>query len=457
MYLLDSVICIQLLGGNQAIMKRLGTLNEPIALNVIISGELVYGSHNSERVTDNIAAVMLLQECVAEIYGIDEETSWIYGRIKAEMMKRFGPRDKQKRRSFRFESLGIFDNDLWIAATSIQYELTLITRDKGFLRLQGIKNFNAHIYVFLIFFFSIFDAIVVSISAVILSAILGISANFLDILVISVTTFALGAIISMIFTFTLTFWIYNRKGDPDVYVYPIMSSINDILITVIFFGACQLYRPWETNLQLYLGLPIILLVIVGIVFYFVKFGNRDYVKSSIKQSLPTLTITNLIASGTGSMLASVQLMLLQFPIFLIFYPAMISTVGGQGAILANTTSTKLHLGTIKPTFTFFKSKSFLSSFGSIFTAGLFLSLLYSILGPLISPGEISFSKYGLFLLVLILSNAVGFLIIGVLATSSAFITYRFGLDPDNLVNPILSSSADLVMTWLLILSFRIFF
>jgi mgtE-like transporter len=309
----------------------------------------------------------------------------------------------------------------------------------------------------LIFFFSIFDAIVVSISAVILSAILGISANFLDILVISVTTFALGAIISMIFTFALTFWIYNRKGDPDVYVYPIMSSINDILITVIFFGACQLYRPWETNLQLYLGLPIILLVIAGIVFYFVKFGNRDYVKSSIKQSLPTLTITNLIASGTGSMLASVQLMLLQFPIFLIFYPAMISTVGGQGAILANTTSTKLHLGTIKPSFTFFKSKNFLSSFGSIFTAGLFLSLLYSILGPLLSPGEISLSKYGIFLLVLILSNAVGFLIIGVLATSSAFITYRFGLDPDNLVNPILSSSADLVMTWLLILSFGFFF
>jgi len=146
MYLLDSVICIQLLGGNQAIMKRLGTLNEPIALSVIISGELVYGAHNSERVTDNIAAVMLLQECVADIYGIDDETSWIYGRIKAEMMKRFGPRDKQKRRSFRFESLGIFDNDLWIAATSIQYELTLITRDKGFLRLQGIENFNAQVW-----------------------------------------------------------------------------------------------------------------------------------------------------------------------------------------------------------------------------------------------------------------------------------------------------------------------
>jgi len=311
----------------------------------------------------------------------------------------------------------------------------------------------------LVFFFSIFDAILVSLCAVILSAVLGISAKFLDILVISVTTFALGAIISMIFTFTLTFWIYNQKGDPDVYVYPIMSSINDIFITVIFFGACQLYRPWETNLHLYLGLPITVLVLTGIVFYFIKFGKRDYVISSIKQSLPTLTITTLIASGTGTILAYFQTMFsmfLQFPIFLVFYPAMISTVGAQGAILANTTSTKLHLGTIKPSFTFFKSKNFLSSFGGIFTAGLLLSLLYSILGPLISPGEISFSKYGAFLLILILSNTIGFLIIGILATSSALATYRFGLDPDNLVSPILTSCADLVMTGLLILSFITF-
>ncbi|MCK4897031.1 MAG: hypothetical protein KAS47_09485, partial [Candidatus Heimdallarchaeota archaeon] len=44
----------------------------------------------------------------------------------------------------------------------------------------------------LVFFFSIFDAIVVSITATILSVILGISAKFLDILVISVTSFALG-------------------------------------------------------------------------------------------------------------------------------------------------------------------------------------------------------------------------------------------------------------------------
>ncbi|MCK4973200.1 MAG: magnesium transporter, partial [Candidatus Heimdallarchaeota archaeon] len=84
------------------------------------------------------------------------------------------------------------------------------------------------------------------------------------------------------------------------------------------------------------------------------------------------------------------------------------------------------------------------------------NLLYSILGTLVSPDGISFSKYGMFLLILTLSNIVGFLIIGILATSSAFITYRFGLDPDNLVNPILSSCADLVTTGLLALSFLIF-
>ena len=311
----------------------------------------------------------------------------------------------------------------------------------------------------LIFFFSVFDSLLVGIISFIIGTIMNLSIHFIDVLVISITTFVIGAIISMTFTFSLTFFIYNKKGDPDVYVYPIMSSINDILITLTFFGVCLLYRPWETglNLQYYLGLPLLVLILGIVIFFLIKNARKDYVKSSIFQALPTLTITNLIASGTGTILSFFQSILQASPLLLVVYPAMISTVGGQGSVLANTTSTKLHLGSIEPSFTFFKTQDFYLSFSGIITAGLIMNLVFSLFGTLLAPGGISFSFYWLFLLLLIFTNIIGFIIIGFIATSAAFLTYRFGLDPDNLVNPILSSLADLITTSLLVLSYYIIF
>jgi predicted nucleic acid-binding protein len=39
------------------------------------------------------------------IYGIDFETTDIYGRLKATIIERFGPKDKAKRRNTKTESL----------------------------------------------------------------------------------------------------------------------------------------------------------------------------------------------------------------------------------------------------------------------------------------------------------------------------------------------------------------
>ena len=88
---------------------------------------------------------------------------------------------------------------------------------------------------------------------------------------------------------------------------------------------------------------------------------------------------------------------------------------------------------------------------------MFLNFIYSILGTLLTPNGITFSRYGIFLVILVLCNIFGFMIMGMIATSSSFLTYKFGLDPDNFVIPILSSSADLITTFLLSLCLHIFF
>jgi len=177
----------------------------------------------------------------------------------------------------------------------------------------------------------------------------------------------------------------------------------------------------------------------------------------IKQSLPILTITNFIAAGTGSVLVALSSILSTVPILLVFYPAIISTVGSQNSILANTTTTKLHLGSLEPSFKSLKTKEFSINFFGIITSAIILISLMSVIGVVLFPQGITFQLFWVILGLLLLSNFLSFLIVSLIALSASFLSFRFGLDPDNVVNPLLSSSADLVTTTFLVLIFTLLF
>ena len=336
------------------------------------------------------------------------------------------------------------------------------------LHLGSIKPVwrkNSHTFtelIFMIIFLSIYDAILIGTVTSVIGFLLKLFTNPLEILqiyVITLTTFIFTASISMLITFLLTFFIFRHNGDPDVYAYPITSSLNDILITIVFFLVCWLYQPWNDflNIHYYLGIPIILVVLGFFVYSLIRFRSSPYFMKSITQSLPTLTVTNFIAAGTGSVLATLSDTLAAVPILLVFYPAIISTVGSQNSILANTTTTKLHLGSLKPSFKALKSKDFSITYFGIITSAILIVSLMSVIGVLLFPQGITFVIYWQILGLLLLSNFLSYLIISGLAITAAFLSFRFGLDPDNLVNPLLSSSADLVTTVVLVFIFRLLF
>ncbi len=76
------------------------------------------------------------------MYSLNEETAHIYGHLKAEIINHFGPKSKAKRRKITIDKLGISDNDLWITSMAIQEDLSLISKDKDFLRIKEVHNFN---------------------------------------------------------------------------------------------------------------------------------------------------------------------------------------------------------------------------------------------------------------------------------------------------------------------------
>jgi tRNA(fMet)-specific endonuclease VapC len=140
MYLLDTTHCIALLNNRQSVVDKLTTLkNTEVSTSLIVCGELVYGAYISEHVSENLKRVEELIKLI-KVYGINWDTIYIYARLKSEIMDRFGPKDKRKRRNTKVESLGFKDNDLWIASTAIQHNLILVSADSDLLVLDGIQG-----------------------------------------------------------------------------------------------------------------------------------------------------------------------------------------------------------------------------------------------------------------------------------------------------------------------------
>lgn len=57
-------------------------------------------------------------------------------------MEYFGPKDKSKRSKVTTAQLGMSDNDIWKAATAIQHNLTVVSLDSDFQRMQEAWPFQ---------------------------------------------------------------------------------------------------------------------------------------------------------------------------------------------------------------------------------------------------------------------------------------------------------------------------
>jgi len=120
--LLDTNIVIALFAQDASVLQQLETADE-IFIPAVVLGELYFGANKSKRAANNLTR---LDEFTLSniILGCDVETAKIYGSIKNKLRETGHP---------------IPENDIWIAATAIQHQLTLVTRDSHF---DFVENLN---------------------------------------------------------------------------------------------------------------------------------------------------------------------------------------------------------------------------------------------------------------------------------------------------------------------------
>ncbi len=116
-YLLDSSILVLLLKQDVIISQKLaGAAEASFYVSTVALGELYYGAEHSSSVEKSRADVDKLTDTMTALVA-DHATARKYGLLKHEQ---------------RTKGLMLPDNDLWIAATALQYGRTLVARDHHF-------------------------------------------------------------------------------------------------------------------------------------------------------------------------------------------------------------------------------------------------------------------------------------------------------------------------------------
>jgi tRNA(fMet)-specific endonuclease VapC len=120
--LLDTSIVIHSFKSDHVIGERLDNIVE-IYVPLIVVGELYYGAYRSGSAEKHIERIeAFLRNC--KLLQVDFTTATTYGNIKAALTMKGKP---------------IPENDIWIAATAIQYQLPLYTTDKHFSEIEGLS------------------------------------------------------------------------------------------------------------------------------------------------------------------------------------------------------------------------------------------------------------------------------------------------------------------------------
>ena len=121
-FLLDTNIIIEIFDGNKKIADKL--IKFPgFFISAVVLGELYIGVNRVANKAKHLKKLNdFLELCT--VLNSDRVTAKYYGEIVSNLYKKGKP-------------LPI--NDVWIAAAAMQYNLTLVTRDKHFNEIQGLK------------------------------------------------------------------------------------------------------------------------------------------------------------------------------------------------------------------------------------------------------------------------------------------------------------------------------
>jgi mgtE-like transporter len=265
-------------------------------------------------------------------------------------------------------------------------------------------------------------------------------ADFPAILMVMIATLSSGLLTTLI-TVKVMFISFKRSLDPDLIVFPAISTTADIVITFLYIGVLHLYF-WGSFGKLAIILLGLINVFLVLIIVTRNLREADFLKI-LKESLLALLLIAFVVNITGTILRGVNILANGHREIYTVYPAIIDLIGDVGLIVGSTATTKLALGMLTPSFSSIKNhaKNIFSAWASSIVFFLVLGLLALAMNDGFAPQIIPS-----LLMILLLTNIIAFISTMVLTYAVSIVTFKRSLDPDNFVIPIISSLADCITT-----------
>ncbi len=272
---------------------------------------------------------------------------------------------------------------------------------------------------------------------------------------ISIVDFTIISVIGGIFsgalllpaTILISIKSYENGWDPDNVTTPLIAAAGDLFTIPSILLAVQILlwiRNGFTEVILF-----VIFIAIGIIGFIIGIKGGSYLKQIIKHSTPTLFLSSIFGTTAGTILNGSFSVILNNPSILALVPLFSGESGDLVSILGARLSSGLHIGSIesslKPT------EGALRNFGIIIILAI---IIYPMIGILAYFGTLSLGipSVGIKRMVLI-STSAGLLLtpfILLIAFYLSTISYRKGLDPDNIVIPLSTSITDPVANTFLV-------
>ena len=262
--------------------------------------------------------------------------------------------------------------------------------------------------------------------------------DFPAILSIVVATMALGLLLSFL-TIKVSFISFERGLDPDVIVYPVMSTVADVFVTLCYIAVINVFFFGVIG-QWFIGLACLIPAVI--VFYILSknLHETEFIKT-LKESMVTILLVSLLVNITGTVLLGISKFISERIEIYTIYTALIGMIGNVGSVVGSTATTKLALGLLTPSFSSMRNhaKNIFSAWGASIIMFIILAVM-----SLSIRGLFSFSSFSSLFAIVLVANVLAVAAIVILTYSISILTFKRGLDPDNFVIPVESSLADSV-------------
>lgn len=274
--------------------------------------------------------------------------------------------------------------------------------------------------------------------------------SYLEILAVVLGTMGLSLLLISPLTIQISFLSFRHRLDPDIIVYPVISTVADLMVTLSYIISLNVFFLAEMGRYLIYIIDLVFLLIV-IRLLLKDFREKEFSRT-LREVLMTLLVVTVIINITGSTLTRIRTVIGKRPEIYGVYPALIDTIGDVGSIVGSTATTKLFAGLIKPAFSSLKQHT--TEVFSAWASSVIMFFIYTSIASLIY--NVSFAGSLTLLAELMMTNVLAAFCMVLITHAIAILAFRHALNPDNFVIPIESSIADAITTVFLFTALSIF-